>query len=85
MTTTTTAPATTAPAAPSPATGKAALLAALRANGIEASPRTLATWMETAANLCTTLAEYYKETEPQAHNTIHELEDVADEFRIMDV
>ena len=92
--TTTTAPATTTPAtrpgtatptAPSPATGKAALLAALRANGIEASPRTLAVWMETADKLCMALATYYRAAEPQAVRTISALEESASEFRLIDV
>ena len=89
--TTTTAPATTTPAtrpgtaAPSPATGKAALLAALRANGIEASPRTLAVWMETADKLCMALATYYRAAEPQAVRTISALEESASEFRLLDV
>jgi len=68
-----------------PATGKAALLAALRRNGIEASPRTLATWMETADNLCRSLADYYRAAEPQAVRTIDNLEEAAGEFRILDV
>jgi len=87
---TTTAPATTTPAtrpgtaAPSPATGKAALLTALRANGIEASPRTLATWMETADKLCMALATYYRAAEPQAVRTISALEESASEFRLIE-
>ena len=68
-----------------PATGKAALLAALRANGIEASPRTLATWMETADKLCMALATYYRAAEPQAVRTISALEESASEFRLIDV
>ena len=68
-----------------PATDKAKLLAALRKNGIEASPRTLATWMETADNLCRSLADYYRQTEPQAVRTIDNLEEAAGEFRLMDV
>ena len=76
---------TTTPATPTPATGKAALLAALRASGIEASPRTLATWMETADNLCMALATYYRAAEPQAVRTISALEESASEFRLLDV
>ena len=68
-----------------PATGKAALLAALRASGIEATPRTLATWMETADKLCMGLATYYRATEPQALRTISALEESASEFRLLDV
>ena len=41
-----------------PTTNKTALLTALRSSGIEASPRTLATWMETADKLCMALATY---------------------------
>ena len=85
--TTTTAPATRpGTAAPvTPATGNNALLAALRANGIEASPRTLATWMETADKLCMALATYYRAAEPQAVRTISALEESASEFRLLDV
>ena len=68
-----------------PATGKTALLAALRRNGIEASPRTLATWMETADKLCHALADYYREAEPTAVRTIDNLEEAAGEFRLIDV
>ena len=68
-----------------PATGKAALLAALRRNGIEASPRTLATWMETADKLCHSLADYYRQTEPTAVRTIDNLEEAAGEFRLLDI
>ena len=68
-----------------PATGKAALLAALRASGIEATPRTLATWMETADKLCMGLATYYRAAEPQALRTISALEESASEFRLLDV
>jgi len=68
-----------------PATGKAALLAALRHHGIEASPRTLATWMETADKLCMALATYYRAAEPQALRTISALEESASEFRLLDV
>ena len=68
-----------------PATGKTALLATLRANGIEASPRTLATWMETADKLCMALASYYRAAEPQATRTISALEESASEFRLIDV
>ena len=88
MTTTTTPatrPGTAAPAAPAPATGNTALLAALRRNGIEASPRTLATWMETADKLCMGLATYYRAAEPQAVRTISALEESASEFRLIDV
>ena len=67
-----------------PATGKAALLAALRASGIEATPRTLATWMETADKLCMGLATYYRAAEPQAVRTISALEESASEFRLLD-
>jgi hypothetical protein len=82
----TTTPATRrAPAAPAPATGTTALLAALRANGIEASPRTLAAWMETADKLCMALATYYRAAEPQAVRTISALEESASEFRLIDV
>ena len=70
---------------PTPTTGKTALLAALKANGIEASPRTLATWMETADKLCMALATYYRATEPQATRTISALEESASEFRLIDV
>ena len=74
------------PATPTPpATGKAQLLAALRRNGIEASPRTLATWMETADKLCMALATYYRAAEPQAVRTIAALEESASEFRLLDV
>ena len=76
---------TTTPATTTPATGKAALLAALRASGIEASPRTLATWMETADKLCMALATYYRAAEPQAMRTISALEESASEFRLLDV
>jgi hypothetical protein len=76
---------TTTPATTTPATGKAALLAALRASGIEASPRTLATWMETADKLCMALATYYRAAEPQAVRTISALEESASEFRLLDV
>ena len=76
---------TTTPATTTPATGKAALLAALRASGIEASPRTLATWMETADKLCMALATYYRAAEPQAARTISALEESASEFRLLDV
>jgi hypothetical protein len=76
---------TTTPATPTPATGKTALLAALRASGIEASPRTLATWMETADKLCMALATYYRAAEPQAVRTISALEESASEFRLLDV
>jgi hypothetical protein len=69
----------------SPTTGKAALLAALRSSGIEASPRTLATWMETADKLCMALATYYRAAEPQAVRTISALEESASEFRLLDV
>ena len=68
-----------------PATGKAALLAALRQCGIEASPRTLATWMDTADKLCMALATYYRAAEPQAVRTIASLEESASEFRLLDV
>jgi hypothetical protein len=68
-----------------PATDKAKLIAALARNGIEASPRTLATWMETADNLCKALADYYRETEPQALHTINSIEETAGEFRLLDV
>ena len=68
-----------------PATDKAKLLAALSKNGIEASPRTLATWMETADNLCRSLADYYRQTEPTAVRTIDNLEEAAGEFRLLDV
>ena len=68
-----------------PTTGKTALLAALKANGIEASPRTLATWMETADKLCMALATYYRTAEPQATRTISALEESASEFRLIDV
>ena len=68
-----------------PATSKAALLAALRASGIEATPRTLATWMETADKLCMGLATYYRAAEPQALRTISALEESASEFRLLDV
>ena len=71
--------------ATTPATGKAALLAALRASGIEATPRTLATWMETADKLCMGLATYYRAAEPQALRTISALEEAASEFRLMDL
>ena len=84
-TTPATRPGTAAPAAPAPATGKAALLTALRRNGIEASPRTLATWMETADKLCMALATYYRAAEPQAVRTITALEESASEFRLIDV
>ena len=78
------APAT--PAAPvTPATGRTALLEALRRNGIEASPRTLAAWMETADKLCMALATYYRAAEPQAVRTISALEESASEFRLIDV
>ena len=76
---------TTTPATTTPATGKSALLAALRASGIEASPRTLATWMETADKLCMALATYYRAAEPQAVRTISALEESASEFRLLDV
>ena len=76
---------TTTPATTTPATGKAALLAALRASGIEATPRTLATWMETADKLCMGLATYYRAAEPQALRTISALEESASEFRLLDV
>ena len=76
---------TTTPATTTPATGKTALLAALRASGIEASPRTLATWMETADKLCMALATYYRAAEPKATRTIAALEESAEEFRIIDV
>ncbi len=85
------APATFTPAARPPAVpatptaGKASLLAALRANGIEASPRTLAAWMETADKLCMALATYYRAAEPQAVRTISALEESASEFRLIDV
>ena len=68
-----------------PATDKAKLLAALSKNGLEASPRTLATWMETADNLCRSLADYYRQTEPTAVRTIDNLEEAAGEFRLLDV
>ena len=68
-----------------PATGKAALLAALRQCGIEANPRTLATWMDTADKLCMALATYYRAAEPQAVRTIASLEESASEFRLLDV
>jgi hypothetical protein len=68
-----------------PATDKAKLLAALKRNGIEATPRTLATWMETADNLCKALADYYRETEPQALHTLNSIEETAGEFRLLDV
>jgi len=68
-----------------PVTDKAKLLAALSKNGIEASPRTLATWMETADNLCRSLADYYRAAEPQAVRTIDNLEEAAGEFRLLDV
>ena len=68
-----------------PATGKTALLAALRQCGIEASPRTLATWMDTADKLCMALATYYRAAEPQAVRTIASLEESASEFRLLDV
>ena len=68
-----------------PATGKNALLAALRQCGIEASPRTLATWMDTADKLCMALATYYRAAEPQAVRTIASLEESASEFRLLDV
>ena len=68
-----------------PATGKVALLAALRASGIEATPRTLATWMETADKLCMGLATYYRAAEPKALRTISALEESASEFRLLDV
>ena len=68
-----------------PTTSKTALLAALRASGIEASPRTLATWMETADKLCMALATYYRAAEPQATRTISALEESASEFRLIDV
>ncbi len=71
--------------APTPATGKPALLAALRANGIEANPRTLATWLETADKLCMALATYYRAAEPQALRTISALEESASEFRLLDL
>ena len=75
-----------APATPAtPATGKTALLAALRRHGIEASPRTLAAWMETADKLCMALATYYRAAEPQATRTISALEESASEFRLIDV
>jgi len=78
------APAT--PAAPvTPATGRTALLEALRRNGIEASTRTLAAWMETADKLCMALATYYRAAEPQAVRTISALEESASEFRLIDV
>ena len=66
-------------------TDKAKLLAALNKYGVEASGRTLATWMETADNLCKALADYYRETEPQALHTIDNLEEAAGEFRLLDV
>ena len=81
--TTTTTPATDGKAQNS--TGRHALLAALRASGIEASPRTLATWMETADKLCMALATYYRGAEPQAVRTISALEESASEFRLLDV
>ena len=68
-----------------PATDRQKLLAALSKNGIEASPRTLATWMETADNLCRALADYYRQTEPTAVRTIDNLEEAAGEFRLIDV
>ena len=68
-----------------PRTKNQELLAALRANGIEASPRTLATWMETADKLCMALATYYRNAEPQAVRTIAALEEAASEFRLLDV
>ena len=70
---------------PPPTTGKAALLAALRSSGIEASPRTLATWLETADKLCMALATYYRAAEPQALRTISALEESASEFRLLDL
>ena len=76
---------TTTPATTTPATGRAALLAALRSSGIEANPRTLATWMETADKLCMALATYYRAAEPQAVRTISALEESASEFRLLDV
>jgi hypothetical protein len=69
----------------SPATGRTALLEALRRNGIEASTRTLAAWMETADKLCMALATYYRAAEPQAVRTISALEESASEFRLIDV
>ena len=78
---------TPATRAPSVSEGRppAALLAALRRNGIEANPRTLATWMETADKLCMALATYYRAAEPQAVRTISALEESASEFRLLDV
>jgi hypothetical protein len=68
-----------------PTTDTAKLLAALRANGIDASPRTLATWLETADNLCKALADFYRQTEPQALHTIDNLEEAAGEFRLLNL
>ncbi len=68
-----------------PDTGKAALLTALRASGIEATHRTLATWMKTADKLCMGLATYYRAAEPQAMRTISALEESASEFRLLDL
>ena len=73
------------PATAKPTAGKASLLAALRQHGIEATPRTLATWMDTADKLCLGLATYYRATEPQALRTISALEESASEFRLLDV
>lgn len=66
-------------------TDRGALLRALHRNGIEASPRTLATWLETADKLCMALANYYQTTEPQAVRSIAALEDAAHEFRLIDL
>jgi len=64
---------------------EACLLQAMRHHGIEASPRTLTTWMETAEKLCMALATYYRDTEPQAFRAITALEESAAEFRLMDI
>jgi len=66
-------------------TETAKLLAALKKEGIDATPRTLATWMETASNLCRGLATYYRAAEPQATRTIDNLEEASGEFRLLDV
>ena len=64
---------------------EACLLQAMRHHGIEASPRTLTTWLDTADKLCLALATYYRDTEPQATRAITALEEAADEFRLMDL
>ena len=71
------------PTIPLRATADTALLDALRRNDIDATPRTVITWLETGANLCRALADYYRATEPQATRTADNLDEASGEFRFL--